>query len=140
MWPSGRPEGRARRILIVEDDVDLGSLLVGILEDAGYAPDLVTSPEGVSGPYDLVVADYLAPRYLPGQPWPHLDQLQSLGTRGPAPVIGCTGHKDALEDDPARLGVAAVAVKPFDLEAFLDTVARVLGSEHDVPGVYSPGG
>jgi DNA-binding NtrC family response regulator len=140
MGPSGRPEGPTRRILIVEDDADLGSLLVGILEDAGYAPDLVTSPEGVSGPYDLVVADYLAPRYQPGRPWPHLDRLRALGAAGPAPVIGCTGHKDAMTDDPVRLGVAAVAIKPFDVDAFLETVARVLGSEHDLSGVYSPGG
>ncbi|HVG96008.1 MAG TPA: hypothetical protein VNK05_03865 [Chloroflexota bacterium] len=140
MGPSGQPAGGAQRILVLEDDADLGALLVGILEDAGYVPDLVTSPEGVSGTYDLAVADYLAPRFLPGQPWPHLDRLRALGAHGPLPVIGCTGHKDALADDPARLGVAAIAIKPFDLEVFLDTVARVLGSEHDAPGVYSPRG
>ena len=124
MGPAGQPVGGAQRILVLEDDADLGALLVGILEDAGYAPDLVTSPEGVMGTYDLAVADYLAPRFA----------------RGPLPVIGCTGHQDALADDPARLGVAAIAIKPFDLEVFLDTVARVLGSGHDAPGVYSPRG
>jgi DNA-binding NtrC family response regulator len=140
MGRSGQPAGPAQRILIVEDDADLGSLLVGILEDAGYIPDLVTSPEGVSGPYDLVVADYLAPRYVPGRPWPHLELLQGLGAGGPVPVIGCTGHKDAVTDDPRQLGLAAIALKPFDLDVFLETVARVLRSEHDRPGVYSPGG
>ena len=140
MERSGQPAGPAQRILIVEDDADLGSLLVGILEDAGYSPDLVTSPEGVSGPYDLVVADYLAPRYVPGHRWPHLELLRGLGAAGPVPVIGCTGHKDALADDPSQLGLAAIALKPFDLDVFLETVARVLRSQRDLPGVYSPGG
>lgn len=122
-----RDEDHTRhRVLIVEDDRDLGPLLLGVLSDAGYQADLVTGPEGARGPYDLVVADYLAPSYAPGRPWPHLDRLRRLGANGDIPVIGCTGHLDALDDEPARLGLAAVAVKPFDLDELLQTIAGVL--------------
>ncbi len=125
-----------RRILIVEDDLDLGTLMVGLLEDAGYQPQLVTSPERATGPYDLIVADYLAPRYRPGEPWPHLDRLRHLGVSAGVPILGCTGHQDALDDDPSRLGVAAVALKPFDLDDLLETIERLLGGrgQGDAPG------
>ena len=59
-----------RRILIVEDDATLGKLMAGMLEEAGYTPHVVASPEAAQGSYDLVVADYLAPAYRPGAPWP----------------------------------------------------------------------
>jgi two-component system, OmpR family, response regulator QseB len=120
-----------RRILIVEDDLDLGTLMVGLLEDAGYSPQLVTSPELATGRYDLIVADYLAPRYLPGAPWPHLERLRHLGVSAGVPILGFTGHQEALGDDPHRLGVAAVAVKPFDLDDLLRTIERLLGGRGD---------
>jgi CheY-like chemotaxis protein len=119
--------GRRARILVVEDDADLGALMVGVLEYAGYASELVTSPDAAGGagePYDLIVADYLAPRYAPGAPWPHVERLRALGAG--APILGCTAHHDALADEPHALGVDAVTVKPFDLEDLLQTIERLL--------------
>jgi CheY-like chemotaxis protein len=134
------PTDGPRRILIVEDDAEIGTLLVGVLEDAGYLPELVTSPEAAGGPYDLVITDYLAPRYVAGEPWPHLDLLRRLGEGGEIPVIGCTAHPDAHAEEPARVGLAALALKPFDVEDLLQTVAAVLDASPDqTGGASSPG-
>jgi len=117
-------ERTAIRILIVEDDEILASLMASVLTDAGYLSEVATSPEHAQGTYDLVVSDYMAPAYVPGQPWPFLDQLRTLSQGGP--ILGCTGHQDALADHPATLGISAVTSKPFDVEELLQTVERLL--------------
>ena len=114
----------AIRILIVEDDEILASLMASVLTDAGYQSDVATSPERAHGTYDLVVSDYMAPAYVPGQPWPFLDRLRTLSRGGP--ILGCTGHQDALADHPATLGISAVTSKPFDVDELLQTVERLL--------------
>lgn len=112
------------RILIVEDDEVLAQLMASVLADAGYDPAVVHSPDAAQGTYDLVVADYLAPAFEPGRPWPHLDLLRRLSRGGP--ILGCTGHHDALADTPASLGVSALTPKPFDVDELVQTVERLL--------------
>ena len=111
------------RILIVEDDEALAGLMASVLSDAGYESEIVPSPDDASlpnGTYDLVVSDYLAPSYLPGQPWPFVDRLRALSRGGR--VLGCTGHQDALADEPDLLGVTAVTSKPFDVDDLIKMV------------------
>src|SRR3712207_3485950 len=112
------------KILIVEDDEVLASLMATVLADAGYESEVAPSPEQARGTYDLVVADYLAPQFEPGQPWPFLEQLRALSGNGP--ILGCTGHQDALADPVATLGISAVTSKPFDVDDLLQTVEQLL--------------
>ena len=49
-------DSMTRRILIVEDDLALANLIAAVLADAGYEPDVATSPETAKGTYDLVVS------------------------------------------------------------------------------------
>jgi DNA-binding NtrC family response regulator len=112
------------KILIVEDDEVLASLMATVLAEAGYDSEVAPSPEHARGSYDLVVADYLAPHFEPGQPWPFLEQLRALCQNGP--ILGCTGHQDALSDPVATLGVSAITSKPFDVEDLLQTVEQLL--------------
>jgi two-component system OmpR family response regulator len=118
--------GKMRRILIVDDDEVIAHLLGTLLSDAGYSSHVVASPAEADGIYDLVIADYLAPKFEPGEPWPYLETLRQLS--GGAPIVGCTAHQDAVYGQPASLGVSAVVVKPFDLEQMLATVERLLGA------------
>jgi DNA-binding response OmpR family regulator len=124
-------QAAARAILIVEDDAVLADMLAAVLKDAGYAADVSATPEAARGTYDLVVADYLAPSYAPGRPWPHLDALRSLANGGP--ILGCTGHPDVLLDSPTSLGVSAVALKPFDVDEFVRLVDRLLADHPPRP-------
>ena len=115
------------RILIVEDDETLAGLMASVLSDAGYESEVVQDPNAAQGPagaYDLVVSDYMAPSYVPGQPWPFLDRLRALSRGGK--VLGCTGHHDALADEPGRLGVSAVTSKPFDVDHLIRVVEELL--------------
>jgi DNA-binding response OmpR family regulator len=116
--------GMPRRILIVEDDLALAGLIAAVLADAGYESEVATSPETAQGTYDLVVSDYMAPAFEPGRPWPYLEKLRSL--TGGGPILGCTGHQDALFHAPDSLGITAVAAKPFDVDELLATVERLL--------------
>jgi DNA-binding NtrC family response regulator len=118
-----QPNG-ARRILIVEDDETLAGLMASVLSEAGYLPEVVPSPDKAQGTYDLVVADYLAPAYVRGEPWPFLDQLRALSRGGQ--ILGCTGHQDAQSDTLARLGVTAVTPKPFDVDALVRVVTELI--------------
>lgn len=112
------------RILIVEDDEALASLMASVLSDAGYESEVVPTPDAANGIYDLVVSDYLAPTYTPGQPWPFADELRALSRGGQ--VLGCTGHQDALSDHPSLLGVTAVTPKPFDVEDLVRVVEQLI--------------
>ncbi len=118
---------RARRILILEDDESIARMLAMLLNDAGYASDVAITPDAARGTYDLIISDYLAPSFLPGQPWPHLDSLRRLS--GGAPILGCTAHRDAAFGELANLGVSAVVIKPFDLDHVLATVDNLLGAK-----------
>lgn len=122
-----------RRILIVEDDAVVAELMASILEHAGYQSEITASPQAVRGTYNLVVADYLAPAYVPGKPWPFLDALRRLSNG--APILGCTGHRDALLDSPSTLGISAVAVKPFDVDDFVEEIERLLAQSSDRAGM-----
>ena len=113
-----------RRILIVEDDLTLANLMAAVLADAGYEPEVATSPQQARGTYDLVVSDYLAPVFEPGRPWPYLDELRAL--TGGGLILGCTGHQDALADELDSMGITAVAAKPFDVDDLLRTVEQLL--------------
>ena len=127
--------GGARSILVVEDDDVLRGFMAAVLTEAGYCPHVVASPEAAQGTYDLVVADYLAPAYAPGAPWPFLDALRGLS--GGAPILGFTGHREALSDLPSSLGVNAVAVKPFDLDELLSLINQLLADHPRSAGAPS---
>jgi DNA-binding response OmpR family regulator len=121
-----------RRVLIVEDDTALAGLMASVLEEAGYESDVVASPDAAQGTYDLIVSDYLAPMYLPGRPWPYLDRLRDLCQGGP--ILGCTGHQDALLDHVSALGITAVTTKPFDVDELLQLIEQLLEQGRQLAG------
>jgi CheY-like chemotaxis protein len=109
--------GTPTAVLVVEDDPDLGLLLVDIL--AAYpevAASLVTHPSAIPADAtpDIVVTDIF------GSAWydraTTMQQLNGLRRRFPAvPIILVTAHWQA-ELDRAVLPVDAVMTKPFDVD------------------------
>lgn len=110
--------GQRRRVIVVEDDGDIASLLTDILEAEGYAPVAVSDSAGLEGELnlrpDLVVLDL---RLMRGG----ADNIiRSLRAREMAdvPILLLSAATD-LPDRARELGVTRYLAKPFELEDFL---------------------
>lgn len=114
------------KILVVEDDREINSMLCEMLDENGYvAEGAFTGMEGLSrlrnGSYDLLILDLMLP-YKSGDAV--LQELRSF-SRLPAIVISA---KDTVQNklDLFRLGADDYLTKPFDLDEVLVRVEAVL--------------
>jgi len=119
--------GDDRRVLVVDDDEAVRTLLARLLELEGYvvdeAPDARTALDLMQArPPDLLLLDIM----LPGQDG--LDLLATLRRRGDLPVILLTARdQEADRVVGLRLGADDYVVKPFspaELSARIATVLR----------------
>lgn len=118
---------RATTVLVVEDDAAIRTMIVEALKFEGYDPSAVSTTAAAldrirgSRP-DLIITDY----HLPGADG--LELLRSLQEEGfgdvPALVI-------SADTRPPDLPVTSFVPKPFELEAILRAVKRVLGKRGD---------
>jgi DNA-binding NtrC family response regulator len=115
------------RIMIVEDDPDIASLLHDYLETAFNAEmDLAVSAEealecDAENPADVVIVDYMLPD-MDG-----LDLILPLNARKRRPIILITGHPTlgrAIE--AMRLGATDMLVKPFDLDVLTQRISQAM--------------
>jgi DNA-binding response OmpR family regulator len=109
---------RRRRVLVVEDDSDIASLLSEILETEGYAPVAVSDNTDIDDRLDprpdLVVLDLRLSR---GSAEQILSSLRARGM-GDVPVLLLSAAGD-LPERARTLGVSAYLAKPFELEELL---------------------
>ena len=108
-----------QKILIIEDDLEICSLLKEFLEESGY--DIKTSNTGIDGmrelkslTYNLVILDLMLP-YKSGD-----EILRELRSFSNMPVI-ILSAKDMVHTkvDLLRLGADDYMTKPFDLNELL---------------------
>lgn len=108
------------RLLIVEDEPDLLTVLAQSLSEAGYAVD--TAGDGREGlfkaqgtPYDAVVLDLMLPQ-MDG--WTVLKELRKVGNKTPVLVLTA---RDTLTDRVRGLdsGADDYLTKPFELPELL---------------------
>jgi DNA-binding response OmpR family regulator len=115
---------RRRRVLVVEDDSDIASLLSEILETEGYAPVAFSDPSDLEvqldPPPDLVVLDL---RLTRGGAEQILTVLRARGL-GDVPVLLLSAATD-LAERARDLGVTSYLGKPFELEELLVIVRRL---------------
>lgn len=117
------------KILLIEDDRDISSTLVSVLEGAGYR--ISTAPNGVEGQKmiqadrpDLIITDMMMPR-MGG--FPVLEYLQTI--ENPPAVIMITANEGGRHKAYAEmLGVVDYLRKPFAMDVLLDAVRRSLES------------
>ena len=114
------------RILFVEDDREINSMLCEMLDENGYAAEgAFTGMEGLSrlrsGDYDLLILDLMLP-YKSGDA-----VLQKLRSFSSLPVIVISA-KDTVQNklDLFHLGADDYLTKPFDLDEVLVRVEAVL--------------
>jgi DNA-binding response OmpR family regulator len=121
----------APRVLVMEDDPSVRSLLHTLLESEGY--DVVTASDGLSGlvqasarPPALVLLDIMMPD-LGGLRV--LQELRADPALVDVPVVVVTGRVEAVPELEADLGDASVFVKPFGVPELLARVAELTGKE-----------
>lgn len=114
------------KILVVEDDREINSMLCEMLDENGYAAEgAFTGMEGLSrlrsGDYDLLILDLMLP-YKSGDA-----VLQELGSFSSLPVIVISA-KDTVQNklDLFHMGADDYLTKPFDLDEVLVRVEAVL--------------
>lgn len=115
------------RLLLVEDDPNLGPQLKAALQQAGYAVDLATDgldaeALGDIEPYDLAVLDL----GLPGRPGLQvLENWRGRGNRLPVVVLTARGSwQEKVEGFKA--GADDYVGKPFQIEELLARIDAVL--------------
>ncbi len=116
------------RILIVEDDILIGTHIADTLTDNGYAAELVCSlaeaePACQSGRYDAVILDFRVGAD------PSLEFARALAAAG-TPFLFCTGSIE--EEVHEVLRDAVVVTKPFRDDELIAAVAGLL-VERNVP-------
>lgn len=120
-------------VLIVEDDQGVRDLLATVLGAAGLA--VQTARDGLEGllklrmyPVAALVLDIMMPDVGGLRV---LDQLAD--EHADVPVIVVTGKPDAAAEVRKRLDSAFVFDKPFDVDALVSTVRKVVGMEDHTP-------
>ena len=124
------------RILVVEDDAQLGTALQHGLRQAGFAPDLLTDGRAAeqalsTEPYEAVVLDLGLPR-MDGRQL--LSALRRRGNRVPVLILTA---RDRLEDRVGGLDAGAddYLVKPVALE---ELAARLRALTRRARGAAAP--
>jgi two-component system, OmpR family, response regulator len=127
-------------LLLVEDDTQLGPLLVELLGEAGYRVDLATDGQaglhrGLTREYDVLIVD----RGLPAIDGADLvARLRSRGVATPAMLLTArSAVADRIEGLDA--GAEDYLVKPFDVDELLARVRALRRRHHDAAEVIRLG-
>ena len=119
----------ARLISIVDDDLSLCLALGRLVQAAGYAVETYASAHEFldSSPSDRT-ACLVLDIHLNGMSGFDLEE-QLIAERVAIPIIFITAHDDAdTRERIARSGPAGYLSKPFDGQALLDIIGKVVGS------------
>jgi two-component system C4-dicarboxylate transport response regulator DctD len=112
------PEG----VLLIEDDPDVGMLLVDVLESSGVPTTLRAEPRQLSDELQprLVVTDLFCAPWYDRQC--ASSYIATLRQRFPnIPIVVLTGFSEAAQD-VVTLGANRVVAKPFDIDALSQIV------------------
>jgi DNA-binding response OmpR family regulator len=112
-------------VAIVEDQAAIAELLRDMLEDAGYAPIIIRSPDTAAWEIraagaDIVLLDIMMPRK---NGWEVLDELRAEGATQDIPVVLTSAVYDRIGRRPLPFGgPIRFASKPFDITELIDTI------------------
>lgn len=115
------------KILVVEDDIDLNSILTKHLKKNGYSVDCAYDGEEALdylrvAPYDLVIADIMMPN-MDG--YTLIKKMREQGLSIPVLILTA---KDATEDKVQGLDLGAddYVVKPFEFDELLARIRALM--------------
>ena len=119
-------------ILIVDDDINLCTILAEELKEVGYESNFLTGGENVSeyiktNPADLVLLDLK----MPGKDGFQVLREIENGKNSNPKVIVLTAYADVKSAiDAAKLGATDFISKPYDFDELLITIRKVLQREN----------
>ena len=112
-------------VAIVEDQAAIAELLHDVLEDAGYAPVIISSPmsavtEIAESAAQIVLLDIMMPRK---NGWEVLDDLRADPATRDLPVVLTSAVYDRIGRRPLPFGgPIRFASKPFDITELFDAI------------------
>jgi len=122
-------EEQKKTILVIEDDIDVLSMIIMNVKYFGY--EVITATDGMEGlkkleegGYDLVITDIVMP-YVSGlgvvstlkEKWPHI------------PVIAITGYGKEPETVAMEKKADLVLSKPVKMHALKEYITKLLSSD-----------
>jgi two-component system OmpR family response regulator len=131
-----RPGASSPRLLLVDDDQELGSSLADYLQHDGFDVELCIDGENglslaLSGRYDIVILDVMLPGIT------GIDALRSIRAKSNIPVVMLTARGDEIDRVVGlELGADDYVTKPCsarELGARLRAILRRLPSEPTEP-------
>jgi DNA-binding response OmpR family regulator len=116
----------AKRILVVDDERDVRSLVCHILVDQGYEVDQAVDGREALAKIraaipDLVVLDLMMPEV---DGWQVLRELQAMDSRPRVVVLSAFGDQKRVTE----AGAIGFLAKPFRFAQLLDTCQRALSA------------
>jgi two-component system cell cycle response regulator DivK len=118
-----------KKILLVDDEEQLISVMADFLQDEGFAVKTMLSAEEALNAYasyapDLVVSD-VNMDHMDG--FEMFEQVKALQSYKSVPFIFLTGFDDPLDQQRAEsLGATAYVKKPFDMDEFVGIVKKLI--------------
>jgi two-component system NtrC family sensor kinase len=112
--PARAPKGEGARILIVDDNIEVGETTRGLVEKLGYRVRFVISGADALAafaeePADLVLSDIVMPQMT------GIELARTLRQRHPAlPILLATGYSEAVKE--ARAAGFPLITKPYRIE------------------------
>jgi len=137
----GPADGRARRVLIVEDARDTLDMLRVVFAARGYEAATCSTPEEAlrvaeSGRFDIIVSDIGLPRV---DGYELLGRLRSLPHLAGVPAVALTGYAGQKDAEAAfAAGFDAHIPKPVEPSALAEQVERLLKRGGADDGASSP--
>ena len=119
----------AKRVLIVDDDMDIRWAIRRLLEWRGYECEEADTGVGAmallqKGQFDLVITDHQMPKMSGVE---LLECLRKVPEKRTLPVILLSGNLRSEERERAlKVGVHSIWEKPFDCEELVSLVARAV--------------
>ena len=122
-----------KRILVVEDDLEYGTMVRMRLESAGYKVSLAGDAyqggqEVLKNDFDLVILDLMMPM---GGGESVLERMRSIPAKSHIPVALLTARTvdDEMLDFAKAHDVSVVFSKPYDADEFLEVVSSLVAEE-----------
>jgi len=124
-----------RRILVMDDEEIIRDVVVEVLEDMGYEPDVTAdgreaveryrAARDAGTPFDLVILDLTVPAGMGG-----LEALEALRRIDPGVrAVASSGYaSDPVLAEPRRYGFAASVAKPYRLAELSRVIETVLAA------------